>query len=227
MRLGFQEKSPVPPEYEDEETKAYRKKIEEQKRLREKILQQKEERRKQTAQLNEAQSTSEDFKEIVKKAASIQADIVTKPQNIQVKASLQFPRLAPAGQNQPRLVAPNTSPNILITQKNELAAQPRRIVLKPSNPQNNRRVVYKNQSVPQIKSDGKDNLESFLSNRKVVEQRVIATGTVGNSLIQGALIKTPVVTVSNLAATTTDVKLRKLCQGLGPIQVSLTLTSSI
>lgn len=239
--------------YEDDETKAYRRKIEEQKRLREKLLQQKEARRKLTAQ-NEVESTSDDFKEIVKKATIIQKKIVAKPNNIQIKTSnapmqktqnvaknpnQKIPQNRNPNQNQrfnqnKRIIqnvknVPNiqniqkSAPNIVITQKNDLAnqSQPRRIVLASSNPQTvqktttNRRVVLNSS---ELNSEQKLS-SNFLTNRKVVETTKLATG----NCLQTALIKTPVVTVSNLALTTTDDKIRKLCQGLGPVKVRFKL----
>lgn len=159
---------------------------------------------------------------------------VPKPQenkNIQNQQNIIQVQKQP--QQQRNIPQSTIAPNIVITQKNDFASQPRRIVLK-SNPQTNqkmaanRRVVLKSTNTNQPVEDAKEeNLGSFLSNRKVVEaSKSVTTGIVGTSLVQGTLIKTPVVTVSNLAAGTTDVKLRKLCQGLGPIKVSLMFSCS-
>lgn len=52
----------------------------------------------------------------------------------------------------------------------------------------------------------KQHLASFLSNRKIIAK-------------DQSLVDTSIVVVSNLAAGTTDVKLRKLCQGIGDVKV--------
>lgn len=54
----------------------------------------------------------------------------------------------------------------------------------------------------------KQHLASFLSNRKILAK-------------DQSLVDTSIVVVSNLAAGTTDVKLRKMCQGIGEIKVRM------
>lgn len=127
----------------------------------------------------------------------------------------------------------NISPKQIFIMKSNDAAQlqqsqpPRRVVLNSNVTLNKtpRKIVFKNPNQETNEDDKQkedDNLSSFLVNRKVIESATITTvpGTGGTvDLGQTALLKTPVVTVSNLSAGMTDDKIRKLCQGLGPIQV--------
>lgn len=127
-------------------------------------------------------------------------------------------------------------PNIIqIQTPNQPIQNQRRIVLKTNIPVNtqkapvNRRIVLKNPSTDaqEPEEEKQENLSSFLSNRKVVEHTTAIpnTTTIGGVDLGQTLLKTPVVTVSNLSAGMTDIKIRKMCQGLGPIQVRLMLNN--
>ncbi|KAF2885191.1 hypothetical protein ILUMI_20988 [Ignelater luminosus] len=184
-----------PQEEEDEETKAYRKKIEEQKRLRLKILEQKEKRRQQASQK-------------LKQAENVNASAVTNPpkslstphfhqQQQQPQKPRQIPQKNPQVvrinqplRNTPRQAEshPTTSTSRLITQQS-----------------NNRNIKVINTSTDESNIN-KQHLASFLSNRKILTK-------------DQSLVDTSVVVISNLAAGTTDVKLRKMCQGIGEIKV--------
>lgn len=130
-------------------------------------------------------------------------------------------------QVQQRIVTTNSNaPKVLLAQKKETPN--RRIVLKSSqqnNPNPNRRIIIKTSDPVAQSEETKNEIPgSFLSNRTVVEKStVVPSGTVGVNPGGGQLLKTPIVTISNLAAATTDVKIRELCRTIGPVQVRIVL----
>lgn len=190
---------------EDPETRAYRMKIEEQKIMREKILHIKEQRRKLAAQ---AEAKAAAAVVVVPPTEVLKQPEQPQPQKIPPATQIQHQNQQ---QHHPvkRTYNPNinTNPNIKViaTQSpqviKKVALQQQNVLLKPTSGP----LVVAAVAAPK-KPENAAGINSFLNNRKVIVK-------------DQSLPDTSVVVISNLAAGTSEVKLRKLCQTMGDIQV--------
>lgn len=172
----------MPLEEEDEEMKAYRKKIEEQKKIREKLIQQKEERRAQAAK------SLQEAKQMAQMSRKEEIPVIT---NVGGLSNLEM-----ANKRQPNLTRVN---------KNVV---PVKIIDNVPGPRQNLGIVRTVTNVPTVtkvpfKADS-DN--PFMKNRIVYDK-------------DASLPDTSIVIVKNLSRGTPEAKLRKMCQGIGDIQV--------
>ncbi|GJQ70305.1 hypothetical protein Trydic_g22743 [Trypoxylus dichotomus] len=184
---------PMVAEEEDEEMKAYRKKIEHQKLIREKLLRQKEERRKQAAKKLQAE---EEYKSLLtpKDIAKEEIPVIMNSQKTAESPVIQI-AAKPVKKTQVVRISKTIVP---IKTDNSLVVK-RVVSTKP--------MSCENVSADNSESEtlNKDHLSSFLSNRKIFAK-------------DKSLADTSLVVINNLATGTSEVKLRKLCQGVGDIQ---------
>lgn len=175
--------------------KAYRKKIAQQKIIREKLLRQKEERRKQAAKKLQAE---EEYMSLPTPTDIVKEEIpvIMNSKKIADPAVTQ-PAAKPVKRTQ--VVRVNKTIVPIETVDNPFVVK-RVVSTKPMSCEN---VSADNNDLEAL---NKDQLSSFLSNRKIFAK-------------DKSLADTSVVVVSNLATGTSEVKLRKLCQGVGDIQV--------
>lgn len=176
--------------------KAYRKKIEHQKVIREKLLRQKEERRKQAAKKLQAEEQYQSLltpNDIVKEEIPVilNSNQITESPPAQIVKPIKKTPIVRLN----KTIIPIKTVDNPITVKRVVSAKP---------------IPCENVSAGNSESESlnKDQLTSFLSNRKIFAK-------------DKSLADTSLVIVSNLATGTSDVKLRKLCQGVGDIQVRI------
>ncbi|XP_018321934.1 uncharacterized protein LOC108734771 isoform X2 [Agrilus planipennis] len=185
-------------EEEDELTKDLRLKIEEQKRRREMFLREKEERRKQAAKEKamkagnsfESNSTSAIQNTTQRKQFSKQISNVKK--NVAKHQTLKV--VTTTNQINPNKFQQQQQQ----TYSNNLQTLVTASVLKNANSSGGVRIVSK-KTLEGAPTSG------FLENRKVLAR-------------DDNLPDTSIVVVSNLAAGTTDIKLRKMCQNIGNVE---------
>ncbi|KAL3283028.1 hypothetical protein HHI36_006187 [Cryptolaemus montrouzieri] len=217
------------PEDEDEETRQYRLKILEQKKKREEVLRKKEENRlKNLAQEGTIPQPVTHKPVLAHKPATValyHSTIAPKMMNAQTRVFQQKKfnyKQYPQQQNNQHINAQKYTNNIVITgndnlhhfgqrnnknfQKNShnqglnsrAFAQPQRLVL--SSPNVNKAVHMDTPS----DSINEEHLSTFLSNRSV--------------LTEDDLTKTNIVVVKNLATSTNEPKIMKLCREMGKVQ---------
>lgn len=136
------------------------------------------------------------------------SDIVQKPHTIVLKtnnSNKQFAaNLKPnvKGQSAVNANIINTKPSVISINKKQL----------PKSGDGTRIVTIKGNVDIAVKNVNADSTasttNSFLQNRTVLAK-------------DQTLLSTPVVVVKNLSATTTEPKIRRLCQGIGEVQVRL------
>lgn len=182
--------------------KTYRMKIEQQKLIREKLLRQKEERRKQAAKKLQAE---EEYKSLLTPTDIVKEEIPVKmnSQKTVESPATQIPK--PIQKTPVVCASKNTVP--IKTDDNALVVK-RVVSAKP--------MSCENVSADNSESEAlnKDQLSSFLSNRKIFAK-------------DRSLADTSLVVINNLATGTSEVKLRKLCQGVGDIQVRVVNNSCV
>lgn len=170
--------------------KVYRRKIEQQKLIRERLLRQKEERRKQAAKKLQAE---EEYKSLLTPTDIVKEEIpVVMTPTKSIESSV--PQITPKPIQKSPVVRINKTIVPIKTVDNPLVIK-RVLTGKP----------VSCVSAGNSETD-KDHLSSFLSNRKIFAK-------------DKSLADTSLVVINNLATGTSEVKLRKLCQGVGDIQV--------
>lgn len=127
------------------------------------------------------------------------SEAIKKPEILQ-----NIPAQTPSNENIKKQTNPNIIPVRRVVNSNQnvvknVTIQPQTVMFKSN--ANNQRIVVK-------KEAENAGLNSFLNNRTVI-------------LKDQSLPDTSVVVISNLAAGTSEVKLRKLCQSMGEIQVRI------
>lgn len=83
-------------------------------------------------------------------------------------------------------------------------------IVQKQNVYNSNNIQIKTTDKPDLNLD-KEHINNFLNNRTIIAK-------------DDSLIDTSIVVVNNLAAGTSEIKLRKLCQGVGDIQVRCSLS---
>lgn len=174
----------------DEETKEYLKKIELQKKKRLEFLRQKEERRRKQA-------------ESIAAASSVHPMQVENTQTTEVQMNKQN---TASINNSANNVPPSINVHIETDQQQPISVigGPQRIVsIKNPNVNNNNKVIAlkKPNAVPIV-----SNTNPFLKSRTVLAR-------------DDSLVNTPFVVVKNLSAGTTENRIRKMCTGIGDVQV--------
>lgn len=175
----------------DEETKEYLKKIELQKKKRLEFLRQKEERRRKQAESITAASTVHPSQ--VEDTQTNEFEVQMNKQNtafINHSANNAPPTIKVKIETDQQPISVIGSPQRIVCVKNRIINNKNKVI-----------ALRKPNAVPTV-----SNTNPFLNNRTVLAK-------------DDSLINTPVVVVKNISAGTTESRIRKLCHGVGDVEV--------